>query len=359
MADNDNPLQRLGGHIILVLSAALLIVGWRTSLDGGADDPVSLLPTAVPTVPVTLAAQETQVPDPVETSSSPGIPLGELPVLSDISLAPDPIPFTFQGELPKHELDQYVVEQGDTPDGIAERFGIQAETLLGGNPWLSQESSLLQTGVELLILPIDGVLHDVEPGETLELVAERYGVSIEDIISYQPNSLKFPYRLYPDTQIMVPGAVREVFVWTPPDLASVTRGTSYEGSGVTPVIVGTGTFVYPVSGRRFTQFFWYGHPAVDIATLEGSAVYASDTGTITFAGWNTYGYGNLIVVNHGNGFETFYAHLSAINVVPGQIVFQGNVIGATGSTGRSSGPHIHFEIRINNNQDNPCWYIGC
>ena len=85
---------------------------------------------------------------------------------------------------------------------------------------------------------------------------------------------------------------------------------------------------------------------------------ASDTGTVTFAGWNIYGFGNLIVVNHGNGYETFYAHLSGISVVPGQIVYQGNVIGSTGNTGNSSGPHIHFEIRANGVQDNPCFYVG-
>ena len=213
-------------------------------------------------------------------------------------------------------------------------------------------------GVELIILPIDGVLHDVQPGETLEDISEQYGISADDIIAYEPNNLSFPFRLYPETQVMVPGAVREVFVWTPPDLSSV-GGTSWEGRNVTPIIVGTGTFVFPVGSRNFTQFYWYGHRAVDVGLPEGNAVYAADTGTVTYAGWNTFGYGNLIVVNHGNGYETFYAHLSAINVVPGQIVYQGNVIGLTGNTGRSSGPHIHFEIRLNGNQDDPCWYVGC
>jgi murein DD-endopeptidase MepM/ murein hydrolase activator NlpD len=123
--------------------------------------------------------------------------------------------------------------------------------------------------------------------------------------------------------------------------------------------VGTGTFVYPVTGRNFSQYYWYGHRAIDIALAEGNAVYASDTGTVTYAGWNVWGYGNLIVINHGNGHETFYAHLSGINVVPGQIVYQGNVIGYTGDSGNSSGPHIHFEIRLNGNQDDPCWYLGC
>jgi murein DD-endopeptidase MepM/ murein hydrolase activator NlpD len=207
-------------------------------------------------------------------------------------------------------------------------------------------------------LPIDGVLHDVQPADTLESVSQQYGIPTEEIIAYEPNNLEFPYRLQPDTQIMVPGAVRELFVWTPPDLSSV-GGTSVEGGRVRPVIVGTGTFIFPVNSRNYTQFFWYGHPGLDIALPEGSAVYAADTGTVTYAGWNAWGYGNLVVVNHGNGYETFYGHLSSFNVTPGQIVYQGNVIGGTGNTGNSSGPHIHFEIRLNNNRDNPCWYIGC
>lgn len=215
----------------------------------------------------------------------------------------------------------------------------------------------MQPGMELTILPLDGVLHDVQPGDTLESISAQYDIPLEDIIAYEPNNLEFPFRLYPETQILVPGAVAEVFIWTPPTLNSVR--SSGAGSGISPAVVGTGTFIYPVSSQNFTQRYWYGHPGIDIGLLEGSAVFASDTGTVTFAGWNIYGYGNLIVVNHGNGYETFYGHLSGINVFPGQVVNQGNVIGAVGNTGNSSGPHIHFEIRTAGNQDDPCWYIGC
>lgn len=350
MKQKENLFQRLAGHLVLLLLAAMLLIGWRASRAPGAMAGAGA--TAVPFLDTTTA----------ELSAADGAAISAmdepLPVLSDDSLAPAPVPRTYQGKLPEHSFERYVVERGDTPGGIARRFGIQPETLLGGNPLLSQESSLLQTGVELIILPIDGVLHDVQPGDTLESISTLYGIPTDEIIAYGPNNLEFPYRVYPATQIMVPGAVREVFVWTPPTLASVT-GSSYEGRGVRPVIVGTGTFVYPVNSRNYSQYYWYGHRGLDIALPEGSAVFASDTGTVTFAGWNIYGYGNLIVVNHGNGFETFYAHLSAINVGPGQIVYQGNVIGATGNTGNSSGPHIHFEIRLNGNQDDPCWYIGC
>ncbi|MFO7664277.1 MAG: LysM peptidoglycan-binding domain-containing M23 family metallopeptidase [Chloroflexota bacterium] len=343
MQERKNPMQRFAGYIVLAAIAALIVLGWRA----GVAAPVATSDEPLPIqTPVELGLDE--------TSADEVLPSADIPVLVDAALVPASNPQTYVGRLPEHNYQTYVVERGDTPNGIADKFGIQATTLLGGNPLLSQESSLLQTGVELIILPIDGVLHDVGPGDTLESIAAQYGIPVEIILGYEPNNLEFPYRLYPDTQIMVPGAVREVFVWTPPTLESV-RGP---GGGVAPLVVGTGTFIYPVGSRNFTQYFWYGHPGIDIGLAEGSAVVASDTGTVTFAGWNIYGYGNLIVVNHGNGYETFYAHLNGINVVPGQIVYQGNVIGSSGNTGNSSGPHIHFEIRINGNRDNPCWYIG-
>lgn len=348
---------RYAGYVVLALVAALLLLGYRGAVSSGS--PKSTEPIALSGAPslrtgrtTSFAADAVSLED---ASTLPVMAVAGLPLIQDTSLSPNAVPETYQGKKPEHQLETYVVERGDTPNGIADKFGIKATTLLGGNPTLSQESSLLQTGVELIILPIDGVLHDVQPGDTLESISAQYGIPVDDIVAYGPNNLEFPFRLYPETQILVPGAVRDVFVWTPPSLESVRRSSA---SGVAPAIVGTGTFIYPVNSRNFTQYFWYGHPGVDIALGEGSAVVASDTGTVTFAGWNIYGFGNLIVVNHGNGYETFYAHLSGINVVPGQIVYQGNVIGATGNTGNSSGPHIHFEIRINGAQDNPCWYVG-
>lgn len=344
--------QRAAGYIVLVLIAGLIVLGWRVGIAGGGNTSIGGQPVSA--TPASVAAADTVAGDPSAVEAAPVV--ADAPVLVDAALVPAAVPHTFVGHKPEHEFVVYRVERGDTPNGIADKFGIKATTLLGGNPLLSQESSLLQTGIDLVILPVDGVLHDVVPGDTLESISQQYSVPVETIVGYGPNNLEFPYRLYPETQVLVPGAVREVFVWTPPSLESV-RGRS-TGSGVTPLIVGTGTFIYPVGSRNFTQYFWYGHPGVDIALPEGTAVVASDTGTVTFAGWNIYGYGNLIVVNHGNGYETFYAHLSGISVVPGQIVYQGNVIGSTGNTGNSSGPHVHFEVRINGAQDNPCWYIG-
>ncbi|MEM7112951.1 MAG: peptidoglycan DD-metalloendopeptidase family protein [Chloroflexota bacterium] len=349
--------QKHAGQIALLLLSGAFFLVWRLGLlsFGGGETAVLFPQTARddPTGPTETIIELSDQATPFPTAVSQFAP-GSIPILQDNSLSPLPNPVTYQGNQPQHDFQTYIVERGDTPNKIADRFGISAETLLGGNPSLSEESSLLQVDAELIILPIDGVLHTVVPGDTLEEISARYGISVDSIVAYAPNQLEFPYRLYPETQILVPGAVREVFVWTPPTLETVRASF-----GGTPLVVGTGTFVFPVSSRNFTQYYWYGHRGIDVALSEGSAVFASDTGTVTFAGWNIYGFGNLIVVNHGNGYETLYAHLSGINVRTGQIVNQGNVIGATGNTGNSSGPHIHFEIRLNGNQDDPCWFIGC
>ncbi len=346
-------MQRHGGQLILIVLTLVLMGVMRSLIVDVADG--SDGETAVSTN-TNETADNDEADSLANDPSEPSTHTEELPVIKDTSFSPALNPYTFQPKLPEHSFQTYTVQRGDTPNKIAERFGIQPETLLGGNPFLSEESNLLQSNAELIILPVDGLLHDVAPGDTLEEVAAQYGVSEEEIIAYVPNNLEFPFRLQPETQILVPGAVREVFVWEPPALATVNSNTS---GGIRPVVQGTGTFVWPIVSRVFTQFFWYGHRAIDVAAPEGAATVASDTGTVTFAGWNVYGYGNLIVVNHGNGFETFYAHLSGINVIPGQVVIQGQYIGATGNTGNSSGPHIHFEVRWNRNQDDPCFYISC
>ena len=297
-------IRGLSGIVFLL---AVMVVFWLVRQTGNGVQ--SEGETAVSSTDITPTRQFTTT-----TSENGGELFNDLPLIEDYSLSPTFNPHTLQLPAPQHTFETYIVERGDTPGGIADSFGIEPETLLGGNPRLSQESSLLQTGIELIILPIDGVLHDVEPGDTLESLSQKYNVSIEEVIAYKPNNLEFPYRLYPETQIMIPGAVRELFVWTPPDLSSVTSNTSWEGAGVRPLVVGTGSFIFPVNSRNFTQYFWYGHPGVDIALAEGTPVYAADTGTVTYSAWNVYGYGNLIVVNHGNGYETFYAHLNGYNV---------------------------------------------
>lgn len=352
-------VQKYGGYLILALLVATVFVWMQTNAVGAT---LSLSseslgnPVVEPGVESNENGNETTITTltPIMPDVQATVDMNQVPIIGNIGISPGLNPFTFEGKKPEHSFQTYTVERSDTPNGIAEKFGIKPETLLGGNPKLSEESNLLQVGVELIILPIDGVLHDVQPGDTLESISEQYGISQEDVIAYAPNNLEFPYRLYPETQIMVPGAVREVFVWDPPTISSTSSGSGY---GIRPAVVGTGTFIWPVGSRRITQYYWYGHRGLDIASAEGSPLYAADTGTVVWADWSIYCYGNLIVVDHGNGYLTLYAHLSSINVYPGQVVYQGNAIGATGNTGCSSGPHLHLEIRLNGNPDDPIYYL--
>lgn len=355
-------MKRFSNHLILLALVGLFVVGVQVLGAGeetAANDPLEVLVEAP--LPVVASGEVTAaVSESAAVPILPTIDLTRVPILSDNSLAPELDPITFVGKKPIHNFPTYVVEAGDAPENIATRFGISTETILGGNPRLSNEASALQTGTELVILPIDGVLHTVGRGETLESISMRYGVSAEEIIAYADNNLEFPYRLYPETQLLIPGALPEIgFVWNPPSLASIRGNNSPDiGGGNTNFLVqGTGSHVWPISARNITQGYWVGHPGLDIGASEGSSVVASDRGTVTWAAWNTYCYGNLVVINHGNGFETFYAHLSSINVRAGQVVQKGQYIGGSGNTGCSSGPHLHYEIRYNTARDNPYNYL--
>lgn len=338
--------HRLSGHLILA-GGALVLISLGQFQWGASSETTLSVATAVSNQPQIVQTQ------PIELNAAPTpLPNEPLPIINDSSLAPLPNPQTYQTKPPNHNFEMHEIARGETPNMIARQYGISADTLLGGNAWLSQESNQLQVGAQLVILPVDGVLHTVRVGETIESIAELYRVSADDIIDYAPNNLEYPfYRLLPDSQLVIPGASIGQFFFTAPKSVATNAAGQPQWK-----VFGTGTYIWPINGRCITQFYNGFHPAIDIASSEGSPVVASDTGTVTYASFASgtyYDYGNLIVINHGNGFETFYAHLSGINVFPGQTVTQGELIGFTGNTGRSSGPHIHFEIRDNDFRSNP------
>jgi LysM repeat protein len=343
--------QRFSGYLVLVAGILLLVLvgqfGGAGALFVGGGGSTAVTPT-----PPSTQAPGTAVTIPLTETATlqTGLHTGPVPILNDNSLAPAPNPRTYQAKPPTHNFQIHIVTDMDTPNSIAEQYGITADTLIGGNPDISRESNLLQTGAELVILPVDGVLHTVRPGETLDSISQLYNIPVADIINFPSNNLEYPYlRLLPESQLVIPGASIGQFTFRAPK--------SVGGSGEQQwAVVGTGTYIWPVDGRCLTNTYSGFHPGIDVSTAVGSPVYASDTGTVTYAAYAAgiyYDYGNLIVINHGNGFETFYAHLSGINVYPGQIVYQGDLIGSTGNTGRSSGPHLHFEIRTNDYGSNP------
>jgi len=281
-------------------------------------------------------------------------------------------PYTTIPTRPRQELVKYTVEDGDTVFGIAEKFGLKPETILWGNYGLLLDSPhSLKPGQELIILPVDGVywqwVADNKGG--LPAFAKYFGVQPEDIINLPANHLDpavvgdINTPNIPDgSWLVIPGGKRDFISWSAP--LGVTRAdpafARVLGPGTCEAInggaVGYGTFIWP-SGQHILSGFDYSpgtnHFGIDIAGDTGDPVWATDAGVIVYAGWNNWGYGNMVLVDHGGGFQSLYAHLSGISVGCGQSVGQGDIVGSLGNTGNSSGSHLHFEIMTSHAKINP------
>lgn len=257
-----------------------------------------------------------------------------------------PKPHTAIPVRPRLEVVTYQVQPGDTTESIAADFGLQPTTIMWSNPSIEKSPDLLKLGQELFILPLDGVYHTVKEGDVLESLAEDYKVSVRDIVKCRFNSISSEGRLTVGSKIIVPSGTK------PYERQQVV---AYAGT-VSAEAVGGGIFFWPVSGW-ISQGYWWGHRAIDIANDVGTAIKAADVGYVSFAGWTDIGYGYLVVLDHANGYQTYYAHLSDFFVAAGQTVQAGQVIGAMGSTGNSTGPHLHFEIRYNHYPTNPLIYL--
>jgi len=261
---------------------------------------------------------------------------------------------------PRTEIITYTVETGDTIFGIAEKFGLKPETILWGNFYtLADDPHNLKIGLELYILPTDGTYHKWSAGEGLNGVAKGYNVTPDVIINWpgnhlDPNTLgdwSNP-KIDPGTMLFVPGGHRAFVTWSAPRITRSNPGVArLLGPGFCGTIVdgavGIGSFIWPSSQHWLSGYDFSpgtNHFGIDIAGTLGEPVYASDNGVVVYSGWNNRGYGNVVVIDHGNGWQTLYAHLSYVGVGCGYSVYQGGVIGSLGSTGNSSGPHLHFEM---------------
>jgi len=249
------------------------------------------------------------------------------------------------------ETKTYTVQPGDTVLGIAEKFGLKPETIQWANPGLAQNVDLIRPGDSLAILPVDGALHIVTSGDTLGSIASEYKVSVDDIIGYKGNGLAdASAALSIAMKLVIPGG-------TKPYVAQQSNVAYTTGATPANARIGGGNFAWPTSGS-INQRFWSGHTGVDIGAWIGSPVKAADGGYVAIAqgGWNA-GYGNYVVIDHGNGFVTLYGHLNSIYVKPGESVSAGEQIGAVGTTGNSTGPHLHFEIRYQGVPRDPLAYL--
>ena len=267
----------------------------------------------------------------------------------------------------RKDIVTYTVQAGDTLFGIAEKYGITPETILWGNYYfLKDDPHLLRPDQQLFIAPANGVLRVVQAGDTIEGLAKAYLALPEDIINWLGNDLDPDApQLTEGQMLLVPGGQREFVRWVIPQITRAQRNPLPVGAGpgacpggYSGGAVGGGFFAWPsnnrfLSGTNFTSY----HPGIDIAAAYGDPIYAADSGVVVFAGWSNYGYGNMVVIDHGNGWQTLYAHLSQWNVSCGQSAAQKNVVGLAGSTGNSSGPHLHFEMQYGGGRVNPWNYL--
>lgn len=272
---------------------------------------------------------------------------------------------------PRFEITEYEVKKGDTIFGIAEKYNLRPQTILWGNQTLlGDDPHNLQPGQKLTILPVDGIYYQWHAGDGLNGVAEFFKVTPDDIVNWPGNSLNKDAlgdyaspNIPPGTMLIVPGGQREFVSWTglmitrtDPAVAKVL-GPGFCGT-VTQGPVGGGTFVWPTDTVWLSGYDYSpetNHYGIDIGGNMGVPEYAVDAGVVVYAGWNNWGYGNVVVIDHGNGWQSLYAHLmdGGVNVGCGSYVAQGDIIGYMGSTGNSSGPHLHFELSKGGGRVNP------
>lgn len=264
---------------------------------------------------------------------------------------------------PRYKPVEYRVKRGDSIFAIAQSYKLEPETVLWANyDVLQDDPHSLKPGQELSIPPADGIYYQVKENDTLESVADEFGADVNDIVNFPGNDIDLADpKIVSGSWVMIPGGAREFVQWLVP-----TVGTGNSGTGSSPTsqsacpggAVGSGGFVWPADSHSLSgNDYWSGHLGIDIAAGEGAPVYAADSGVVTMAqGGYNYGYGNVIQIDHGNGFSTVYAHLSVIGVGVCQSVSAGQWIGAAGNTGNSQGAHLHFEVRQGGGSISP-WFV--
>ncbi|HET6846116.1 MAG TPA: M23 family metallopeptidase [Anaerolineales bacterium] len=278
---------------------------------------------------------------------------------------------TNRPERPRQDMITYTVQPGDTVSGIADKFGLQAKTVFAANyDVLQDDPHMLKPDQSLRILPADGVYWEWLGGIPFSQWAGYFGVKPEDILNYPPNKLDPASIADPNnpnikvgTFLIIPGGSYQYHTpgqvplgITRSNPASAQVGGAGSCAPVSGGAVGTGTFVFPTAKHVLSGFDYSvktNHLGIDLSAQLGDPIYAADGGVVVYAGANSYGYGNMIMIDHGTGFQTLYAHLSAIFTSCGFNVSQGETIGSAGATGHASGAHLHFEVRTLSNVINP------
>ncbi len=259
---------------------------------------------------------------------------------------------------PSDKIVEYTVQNGDSPWSIAKKFNLKPESILWANEELNASAGSLKPGMKLNIPPVNGVLHTISDGDTLDSIGKMHEAPVQEILEFPGNNFDLTQQpqLKKGQQIIVPNGTSPIF-WSEvqaPGAGQAAPGERYSGKVAR---LGTGYFIWPVNSNYLTQGFWSGHLGIDIQTVFRQPVFAADSGTVVFSGWDTTGYGNFIVIDHGNGYKTTYGHNEANLVSVGQTVVKGQQISESGSTGNSTGNHLDFRIIYNGVFVNPMNYL--
>ena len=340
------------GITVLVVAALLGSTLWWTQ-SGSASPATHLEPTAKPNQTKPVINLPTQA---ANAASSLTIPR-QLDLKTVIP-----------ADAPRLDAITYTTEQGDSLSIIAKNFTLKMESILysskGVIPYDNPDE--LSPGMKLTIPPVDGMVYKWQDGDTLQKVAAEFSAKPDDILNFPGNGIDLTNpQIKPGTIVTIPGGKRELTDWTTlmPTQGRVNNGSTGTSDFGGASACGGGpvdnTFGWPanahwISGNDYTP----SHLGIDIAANQGDPIFAAAAGVVTMAqGGDNYGYGNVVQIDHGNGFVTLYAHLSQINVSVCQVVGQGAVIGLAGATGNAFGAHLHFEIRINGVNVNPHDYV--
>lgn len=265
-----------------------------------------------------------------------------IPVIIDVALSDDAIELKYDDN---GDIVEYEVVSGDNISSIADKFNVSVDTVLWANDLNSKSS--IKVGQKLVILPVSGISYKVKSGDTLSGLSTKFGVTERDIVGFNKTEGD---KLIVGENIIIPGGKISTQVNVKNPIKNQGKNGKTDTNSKNNTKVGSSGMIRPINGVK-TQGI-HGNNGVDFGANIGTPVYAAMDGVVTLTrggdSWNG-GYGNYIVIKHNNGIQTLYAHLSNISINKGQNVDRGQVIGKSGNSGQSTGPHLHFEVRGSKN----------
>ena len=343
-----------------------IIAQRSTPIDGVPATDAPTLPTNAP-----MIVQDGSAPPTLDAARIDALLAAPIVPVSSGAASPNYDPFTVIKNVgPRSEFVEYTIVRGDTIDEISKRYNLKSESIA----WCNNRKIVfvLRIGDPLTIPPVDGACHTVlgTKEETAATIAQQFKITDPNVIlEYSINNLsdrQVTDKLPGGLKVFIPGGVAEPITWNPGteveknadgSVRTLSFAPGQAGSCGKIAPTGAAGWTNPLPNARWVRGFYAGHTGLDLSANSGTPVYAANSGPVLFSGSSTWGYGKTVVLAHGM-FSSLYGHLSQIDISCGGFAAAGQVIGLVGSTGNSSGPHLHFEIRFNDVPQNPSGTAG-